>query len=365
MYNLYINTTASENKGSFTIPYTHRPLYFATGSKIAFNNALIYNSIYNISAVRGNNEIYILAGKHDGSDFEEQLPHISSSRATGHGSEVDGEWVGFFKTTRAQSGTGASLASKDVPSYADVFGQNVNGGTHKLYKIVLPDGQYSIESLDEAIARRLGIDIDTTSASNIYNVVKDDERKFMLEAEPTYNKVRILSDAHISGTTKTLVYDIVYPVSGDVDKSIMKFLGLNYKNATDRLDTKSLIATNDYYSFNDTAEDNNGTSTLAFLPADVNNGMTSVNIRIKGGLYNGGFDSNSHESDILHSFNLTAEPGYPQSIEPTNLVFLDITAVNTYIDRLKFAFTDQDGHELNTNMSENSSIVITIREPTD
>ena len=93
--------------------------------------------------------------------------------------------------------------------------------------------------------------------------------------------------------------------------------------------------------------------------------MTSVNIRIKGGLYNGGFDSTSHESDILHSFNLTAHPGFPQAVEPTNLVFLDITAVNTYIDRLKFAFTDQDGHELNTNMSENSSIVITIREPTD
>lgn len=359
MYNLYINTTASANKGSFTIPYTHRPLYFATGSKIAFNNALIYNSIYNISAVRGNNEIYILAGKSGtGSTtaFEDQLPHISGSSASAEGH------TGFFKTTRPVSGSTA----KDVPSYDDVFGQAI-GSTHKLYKIVLPDGQYSIDSLDEAIARRLGIDIDTTSASNIYNIVKDDERHFMLEAEPTYNKVRILSDAHINGTTKTLVYDIVYPVSGDVDKSIMKFLGLNKKNADDRLDTKTLGSVS-YYSFNDTAESIsgiNGTSTLAFLPADVNNGMTSVNIRIKGGLYNGGFDSNSHESDILHSFNLTAEPGYPQSIEPTNLVFLDITAVNTYIDRLKFAFTDQDGTELNTNMSENSSIVITIREPTD
>ena len=60
MYNLYINTTGSQNKGTFKIDYRYKPLYFEEGSKIAFNNMLMYNSINNISSNLGNNVIYIL-----------------------------------------------------------------------------------------------------------------------------------------------------------------------------------------------------------------------------------------------------------------------------------------------------------------
>ena len=65
MYNLYINTTGSNNKGSFKIDYRNKPLNFDEGTKIAFNNMLMYNSINNISQNLGNNVLYILARKYD------------------------------------------------------------------------------------------------------------------------------------------------------------------------------------------------------------------------------------------------------------------------------------------------------------
>ena len=125
MYNLYINTTESENKGTFSIAYTHKPLYFEPGSKIAFNNALIYNAINNISASRANNVIYILV-ETSNNDVSDKLPTVTASASSEHS--------GFFKTTRAKTST----TLEDVPSYDDVFGKTI--GTQKLFKMILPMG---------------------------------------------------------------------------------------------------------------------------------------------------------------------------------------------------------------------------------
>ena len=340
MYNLYINTTGSSNKGSFKIDYRNKPLFFDEGTKIAFNNMLMYNSINNISSNLGNNVIYILA---DGTTagFDGNLPIKKT------GSTADSE--NFFPCVHL---------TKDYPSFNDIFIREIASG-YRIYKIVLPDGQYSINALDEEIALRLAIDIDTTS--KLHNIKDDTQRQFMITAEATYGKVRFMIDNNSIYKPK---YDIVFPKTNfNMNTSIAKFLGIHTMTAEQGFDTNNTGANNEFwYSFNKSSPDTSG---LALQKADVNNGITSLNIRIRGGLFNGGYDALSHESDTLHSFNITASPGYPQDISPNNLVFLDVLAVNRPINYLDFRITDQNGREIGEDITEDLSMVITIREPTD
>lgn len=342
MYNLYINTTGSENKGSFQVDYRNKPLNFAEGTKMAFNNMLMYNSINNISANLGNNVIYILAKPDNSNVYSGSLPEKDTT------SSPDSE--GFYKATHT--------GQKDYPTFNDIFIKELHGA--KIYKIVIPDGQYSIDALDETIALRLAVDIDGTS--RLHNIVDDDSRVFMITAEPTFGKVRFMIDNYSVNNPK---FDIVFPTTNfNMDTSIAKFLGINNMTGTLGFDTEPITGVDDefWYSYNNSATDTSG---LAFEKADVNNGITSLNIRIRGGIFNGGYDSLSSESDILHSFNITAAPGYPQDVSPTNLVFLDVLAVNRTINYLDIRITDQNGREIGQDITEDLSMVITIKEPGD
>jgi len=344
MYNLYINTTGSENKGSFQIDYRNKPLNFAEGTKIAFNNMLMYNSINNISANLGNNIIYILAKPYDlnNSSFDGKLPVKDTS------STKDSQ--GFYKAKHS--------GQKDYPTFNDIFIKEVEGA--RIYKIVIPDGQYSIDALDETIALRLSVDIDTTS--KLHQIVDDDLRVFMITAEPTFGKVKFMIDNDTSYNPK---FDIVFPTTNfNMNTSIAKFLGIHTMTEKLGFDTEPITGVNDefWYSFNKSSQDTSG---LAFEKADVNNGITSLNIRIRGGIFNGGYDSLSAESDILHSFNITAAPGYPQDVSPSNLVFLDVLAVNRTINYLDIRITDQNGREIGQDITEDLSMVITIKETGD
>lgn len=349
MYNLYINTTGSNNKGSFKIDYRNKPLNFDEGTKIAFNNMLMYNSINNISQNLGNNVLYILARKYDlptGTStyvFDAKLPTAQIS-----GSSPDSE--GFYPCEHV---------SKDYPTFDDIFVKTI--GDYRVYKIVFPDGQYSIEALDEAIAIRLAVDIDAGSA--VYNIKDDSARLFIVTAEPTYGKVRFMIDKYQpTGNNYLPKFDIVFPPNFALENSIAKFLGIHTMTSTIGIDTNSDGAVDQHwYSFNESGDD----SGLALTKADVNNGITSLNVRVMGGLFNGGYDSLSHESDILHSFNITASPGYPQDVSVNTLVFLDVLAVNRPINYLDFRITDQNGREIGTDITEDLSMVITIKEPGD
>ena len=129
MYNLYINTTEAENKGTFTIPYTHKPLYFEPGTKIAFNNGLVYNAINNISAARGNNVIYILVGKSNVNaetiKFEDKLPTITGTDATEHIFHTYTKKITITETTRTS--IEYTYTYEDVPDEGD--GTDGGGGT--------------------------------------------------------------------------------------------------------------------------------------------------------------------------------------------------------------------------------------------
>jgi len=153
--------------------------------------------------------------------------------------------------------------------------------------------------------------------------------------------------------------------TSNLQSSIAYFLGITDLNKYDIFPSDAVAITDDrvWYSFNKTKNPN--TSGLGIKKANVNNGITSFNIRILGGLYYGGYDSQSHESDILHSFNMTSAPGYPQDVSPSNLIFLDVLAMNRPINYLDFRITDQNGTEIGSDITEDLSIVITIKQPTD
>jgi hypothetical protein len=351
MYNLYINTTGSNNKGTFKIDYRNKPLFFEEGTKIAFNNMLMYNSINNISANLGNNVIYILVEKYDtsgGTGYDGFLPVKKS------GAVADSD--GFFETS-VQS-------QKDYPEFEDVYVKEFT--SNKIYKIILPDGQYSIDALDEAIALRMIVDIDPNT--RLHSIKDDDSRVLMITADPTYGKVKFMFDYYTDNSSLKQKFDIVFPVNNfDIKSSIAKFLGVHTMTEKHNLEIQDgntpTGITEEWYSYNKSSAPD--TSGLALEKADVNNGITSLNIRIRGGLFNGGYDSLSHESDTLHSFNITASPGYPQDISPNSLVFLDILAVNRPINYLDFRITDQNGREIGEDITEDLSMVITIKEPSD
>jgi hypothetical protein len=345
MYNLYINTTGSSNKGTFKIDYRNKPLFFEEGTKIAFNNMLMYNSINNISANLGNNVIYILVEKYEtNGDYDAFLP----VKKTGAVADSDG----FFET---------SVPSlKDYPEFEGVYIKEFT--TKRIYKIILPDGQYSIDALDEAIALRMIVDIDPNT--RLHSIKDDDSRVLMITADPTYGKVKFMFDYYTDNGDLKQKFDIVFPVNNfDINSSIAKFLGVHTMAEKHNLQVIDGGITEQWYSYNKSSAPD--TSGLALEKADVNNGITSLNIRIRGGLFNGGYDSLSHESDTLHSFNITASPGYPQDISPNSLVFLDILGVNRPINYLDFRITDQNGREIGEDITEDLSMVITIKEPRD
>lgn len=340
MYNIYGTSSGQENYGSFKLEYNDPPLNFEPGSKMALLNLMTWNNIYNISAERGNNVIYIL---------DKQYPISSAS------------WThdDYLPIDDAHDVDSVSIALDEISTG---FPRPV------LYKIVLPDGQYSIEALDREIAIRLGVD--TTSTTNILadelTLVAQEDRQFWLEANETYNKI----DFHYDESR----FDILYPTSGITVNSVLHFMGLQKIMTTTPVQYAYRSTTTENpayfrgYSLNTYINAQPGTGTqysrLAPSIADVNNGMTSMNLRLRNGIINGGMESNhGGPSDILYSFNITSAPGYPQSDSPPNLVWLDITSTNTPINELFFEYTDQNGTPLNHNMADESSFTLVIKGP--
>ena len=131
MYNIYATSSGKANHGSFSLDYNDPPIVFERGTKVALLNLMTWNNIYNISAARKNNIF----------------------------------WV------RKITGSGTTNGYVPIDSNHDTDSKKISltGGGH-LLRIVLPDGQYSIEALDKEIAIRIGDDLvsnNEISASNI------------------------------------------------------------------------------------------------------------------------------------------------------------------------------------------------------
>jgi len=217
------------------------------------------------------------------------------------------------------------------------------------------------------------------------NDIDDDNRTFQIVADYTFSKFKFLIERNTSGEN---IYDILFPVladdntiySGhrdiqftntDLNTNMAKMLGL-HKNKDGSTPTKKVFlvrAPNDsttpieYYSYDQSR--GNDDSGLAYQRADINNGINSFNLRVSGGLYDGGNDGSTGATDIIYSFNMNVEPSFSQDVSPRNLIWLDILSVNQPINQLTFRLTDQKGNEIGKDLTEGMNIVFAVKEPKD
>lgn len=212
-YNIYANSTGQDNKGKFSKDFIQKPLYFPPGSKIALNSMLLYNTIDNISnqGILQNNVLYI----HVIPPFDEGLPSISDNNID------DEDEDGFYPCIREITDV--------LPRFDDIRGINLRTpDASRIYKLTLPNGLYSINALDEFVALRLGVDIETQSKYETVGLKPDGERVFVITGDSTYGKVKFLMDKHDDNTT--FKYDILVPPKQIPDmnskKCITQLLGL-------------------------------------------------------------------------------------------------------------------------------------------
>ena len=355
MYNIYgtSNKENGNNYGSFRLEYNDPPIVFEPGTKIALLSLMTWNNIYNISAERKNNVFWVLKNS------------LANTSATDY-TEIE------------------ATAYRD----SKYIGVTEGGSNRTLYRIELPDGQYSIESLDEEISLRLNFDPASGITGDI-SLDQDSAREFLINANETYNKVDFVYDANSSNG-----YDVIFPVSDSyspAEKSILNFLGLQKiaensgANYTKTLTLLSSITADRTIATGKTETWTGGSRTFYSLNkyhlqqystpltashrlapdvADVNNGITNLNLRLRNNVIDGGKEPNhGGPSDILYSFNITSAPSYPQNDNPPNLIWLDVKAVNTPITQLFFEFTDQNGTPLGTNMADESSFTLVVKSP--
>jgi hypothetical protein len=374
MYNLYVHTELDKSltdnnglftpSGTFTVNYNTDPLLFERGSKIALLNMLVWNSVNNISVKRQNNFIYISVktGANKG-----QLPSKGSEEPVGSG---------WYKATATNI--------KNYNDYNDVWMRDdyeEGSDNYEIFKIQLPDGQYDAETLDSEIAHRLQEDLENSATNDI----DDDNRTFQILADYTFSKFKFLIERDTSGNN---IYDILFPVVADdntiysghkniqftntnLNTNMAKILGLNKKKDGIAPTKKTfLVQKNDgtsypveYYSYD--ASRGSDDSGLAYLRADINNGINSFNLRIAGGLYDGGNDGSSGMTDIIYSFNMTVDPSFSQDVSPRNLIWLDILKVDQPINQLTFKLTDQKGNDIGKDLTEGMNLVFAILEPQD
>ena len=375
MYNLYVHTELDRSltdnngiftpSGTFTVNYNTDPLLFEPGSKIALLNMLIWNNVNNISHKRKNNFIYISVRT---DAVKSQLPTKSANESPA-GS-------GWYKAQATNT--------KNYNDYEDVWMRNDYQYDNKLYeifKIQLPDGQYDTDTLDSELAHRLTEDLQNSATNDI----DDANRTFQIVADYTFSKFKFLIERNTSGEN---IYDILFPVladdntiySGhsdiqftntDLNTNMAKLLGL-HKKKDGSTPTKRVFlvrAPNDtttpieYYSYDQSR--GNDDSGLAYQRADINNGINSFNLRVSGGLYDGGNDGSTGATDIIYSFNMNVEPSFSQDVSPRNLIWLDILSVNQPINQLTFRLTDQKGNEIGKDLTEGMNIVFAVKEPKD
>jgi len=208
---------------------------------------------------------------------------------------------------------------------------------------------------------------------------------FKFLADYTFSKFKFLIEQDTDGNN---ICDILLPVDSDdntiydddhdiqftntnSNTNMAKILGLNRKKDGSVPTQKvfQIRAFNDtttpieYYSYD--ASRGSDDSGLAYLRADINNGINAFNLRIDGALYDGGNDGSSDKTDIMYSFNMTVDPSFSQDVSPQNLIWLDILKVDQPINQLTFKLTDQKGNEIGKDLTEGMNLVFSIREPKD
>ena len=375
MYNLYVHTELDKSltdnngiftpNGTFTVDYNTNPLVFEPGSKIVLVNMLVWNNVNNISTKRRNNFIYISVRT---DTDKNQMP------TKGYTEEPANS--GWFQTSTRNV--------KNYGEYDNVWMRQdyVEGGDqYKIYKIQLPDGQYDTETFDSELVHRLTEDLENSATNDIDN----DNLSFQILADYTFSKFKFLIERDSRGNN---IYDILFPVEADdnniysgniniqftnkdLNTNMAKMLGLHIQKNGSLPTIKTFVVSKpdgldssvQYYSYNESrGSDDSG---LGYQRADINNIINSFNLRISGGLYDGGNDGSTGTTDIIYSFNMTVNPSFSQNVSPRNLIWLDILSVGQPINQLTFKLTDQKGNEIGEDLTEGINIVFAIKNDKD
>ena len=300
-YNLYITSKDAKNKGEWEVRY-NPPIEFPDRSKVALTQLAMYNSIYNISEHFPNNKFYLQA--------------IGSAN--------------FLSPV--QSGTG----------------EYVIDSSNRLYTITIPNGQYSVEGFDEYIATQTG-DYDFSTGS----LLDYSNRKLVIDSNEATSKITFYYSSS--------KYDILFKVNDTTSKKLAYLLGLDMSLNGTSSDKKTINGVQ-YWSLNLYKSNRSITSTDALHIAEINNGITSVHLKILNNIIYGGRDAISDNSDTVFSFTFTTAPSFLEVFKPAVPTFLRIVSTGYAIDKLKFQLTDQDNNPLGNNIIENTSFVLTVEE---
>ena len=370
MYNIYMNSTGQPNKGNFNQLFSNQPLYFGKGSKIALNNLLVYNAIDNVSdeGVLDNNVIYIMCNAARNSQERTGFPVTPETYETGFNQFLP---TADPQDTEDEDGFVNAINGdqfKDRPFFGNIKIKEYEGTyPRRVYKITLENGVYDPYAIDQYIAQRLGFDID---ADILHDVKETAERHFIISDDATYGKIKIdIKKWNYNGVDDIAYrYDIVFPTQKyDIARlksksCISNLLGIWH----DDMKTVSLEGGEEYWSFNETRKTHTSRDDpYAFKRGDFNNGILSLEVRLRPGIFDGGYDALSHDSDVIAGFNLTAAVGDSQAMAPENLTWLDITQTDRFINNLQVVITDQDGVVRGANIKENVSLTLTVKTPED
>ena len=156
-------------------------------------------------------------------------------------------------------------------------------------------------------------------------------------------------------------YDILFKVNDTTSKKLAYLLGLDMSILGTAADKKTINGVQ-YWSLNLYKSNRSITSTDALQIAEINNGITSIHLKILNNLIYGGRDAISDRSDTVFSFTFTTAPSFLEVFKPAVPTFLNITATGYAIDKLVFQLTDQDNNPLGKNVIENTSFVLTVQE---
>jgi hypothetical protein len=296
MYQIYCDNASSPNKGKFELNF-EPGIEFPENSTMALTALSMYNSIYNISEFYPNNLFYI------------------------------------YRT------------GSELPTVLNSSREEKQDGENWLYTITLPNGQYSLTNIDTFIAKNSG-DWDTNN-----NILKD----YM------YRNLTISGDSTTSrfNIDMTSSIDVLFKVNDTTSNKLAYLMGLDMSiQGTDA--DKITIDAIDYWSLRNYKANRNILGNNGFQVGEIMNGLRMINLKIKNNVIDGGYDSQSRNSDTVFAFAFSVSPGSIEVFNPTNPVHLNILATNQALGKLQFEIQDQSGNSLNQNISEIMSFTLTI-----
>lgn len=280
------------------------PQVFPNGSEIGLVSLNIYNAVYNISdRDPSNNELFILC------------------------------------TDVTAAGLGAETSTD---TRLEIFDNEVAGTDQRLYKIIITNGVYEAENLDFYVASLIG-DVQNGKLKDYASrkcVISPDysSGKFKIEFPNQYYDL-VFRENYITST------NLAFLMGCDVSNApIVNALNISeYQYPFQNSEYNANVEVN-FWGLKKYKSVENIDDPLALQIAQINNGISSFNLRLSGNMIDGGITTYLDQSDIIYSFLYTRPPSYMERFTPSTIIKFPIIQTNTPIRSLSLELVDQNGH---------------------